>query len=1160
MTKYLLILWVLMLISLVSCDSQERPKLFQLLDSKSSGIEFTNQLTPSDSMNILDFEYMFNGGGVAVGDINNDGLQDIYFTGNQVSSRLYLNKGNLWFEDITKSAKVGTTGWSNGVAMFDVNQDGFLDIYVSRGGPRTASTTEIANLLFLNNGDGTFKESAREFGIDDTGYSIQAMFFDYDKDGDIDLYVLTNALVDYNRNTSRIKALKGQATSTDRLYRNDGAQGFIDVSKDAGILVEGFGLGISICDINNDNWPDIYVSNDFLTNDLLYINNQDGTFTDEIDNYIRHQSYNGMGNDIADIDNDGNMDIMVVDMFPNDNKRIKQSMMKVSYDTYVRDLSLGYAPQMVRNTLQLNNGNGTFSEIGQLTGLHNTDWSWAPLMADFDNDGRKDIFISNGYRRDITNLDYIVYSEQSSYFGGGKNRDSINLKKLQDLPEVKLKNFVYQNKGDLNFENMVEEWGLTQLTYSNGAAYADLDNDGDLELIINNIDDKAFIYKNNSMELAASNNDSKNYIDIQLKDKNDVGTKVTVFTGNQSQVQMFSPVRGYLSTVTDRVHFGLGKNANIDSIQVAWPNGKSEIIKNVRSNQVLSVFRKNATQIIKEQTPEPKYIFAEVSKEKGIDYRHKEDDFIELRYQASLLKMNTKLGPGIAVGDVNKDGFEDFYVGGTEQKNGQLFVQDSKGNFQSRSILEEMREDMAVLLVDVDSDSDLDLISIDGGGIANMVKKSYTDLIFVNDGRGNFEPTELLQREGRGACAEMVDFDKDGDLDLFIGGKVINGSYPNSPNSYLLLNENGKFIDHTNEIFGSEGNLGMVSDALWTDFNNDGNVDLIVVGEFMEVRFFRNSDGKLTDVTQGTGLKNMNGWWNSIVSGDFDQDGDTDYVVGNFGQNSDVKASLEEPVTIYAKDFDGNGSIDPLLSCFRNGKEHLIHPRDVVVGQISPFRNRFLDYESYANATMDKTFTENDLKDAFIVKATNFSTTYIENLGNGKFKNVPLPLQAQFAPVYGVQVQDYNSDGFLDLLLVGNHYSVEPSTGPYDASIGTLLLGDGSGSFSYVTPSKSGINTTGDAKGSATLITAHQNIVTLIGQNTEKLLAYSSFTSAQPMAVKPMELYAMVHLKNGKVMKYEFPYGDSYLSQSSRFLTVNKEATNFVEFVTATGEIRKQTF
>ena len=1159
MTKCLFII-IIQLTLLISCDSQEKLKLFQLLDSKSSGIEFSNQLTPSDSMNILDFEYMFNGGGVAVGDINNDGLQDIYFSGNQVSSRLYLNKGDLKFEDITNSAKVGTTGWSNGVAMVDINQDGFLDIYVSRGGPRYFSQDEMSNLLFINNGDGTFKESANGLGIDDTGYSIQAIFFDYDKDGDTDLYVLTNALVDYNRNTSRKKALNGEATSTDRLYRNDGSQGFTNVSKDAGILVEGFGLGVSICDINKDNWPDIYVSNDFLTNDLLYINNQNGTFTDKIENYLKHQSYNGMGNDIADIDNDGNMDIMVTDMFPNSNERIKQSKMKVSYDTYSRDISLGYSPQTVRNTLQLNNGNGTFSEIGQLTGMHNTDWSWAPLMADFDNDGKKDVFITNGYRRDITNLDYIVYGKQSSYFGRSESRDSINLSLLQNLPEVKLQNFIFKNNGNLTFENKVNDWGLSHYTYSNGAAYADLDNDGDLELIISNIDDKAILYKNNSMELATINNRPKNYLDIELKDKNAVGTKVTVFTGNQIQVQMFSPIRGYLSTVTDRIHFGLGNDVKVDSIHVAWSDGNLEVIKDVRSNQVLGVFRKNLTRSIEEKAGEPEHIFDLVGSEKGIEYRHQEDDFIELRYQASLLKMNTKLGPGIAVGDVNNDGLEDFYVGGTVQKNGRLFVQDSKGNFQARSILEGIREDMAVLLVDVDCDSDLDLISIDGGGIADMIRKSYSDLIFVNDGKGNFEPTELLQREGRGACAEMVDFDKDGDLDLFIGGKVINGSYPNSPNSYLLLNENGKFIDHTFKIFGSNGNLGMVSDALWTDFNNDGNVDLIVVGEFMEVRFYKNIDGKLVDVTQDTGLQNMNGWWNSIVSGDFDQDGDMDYVVGNLGQNSDVKASPEEPVTIYAKDFDGNGSIDPLLTCFRNGKEHLIHPRDVVIAQISSYRNRFLDYESYANATMDKTFTENELKEAFIVKATNFSSTYIENLGNGKFKNSPLPLQSQFAPVYGVQVQDYNSDGFLDLLIVGNHYSVEPSTGPYDASIGTLLLGDGNGSFSFVRPSKSGINTTGDAKGTATMITAGQSMLTLIGQNSGKLLAYSSLTSQQQIKVKPLELSAMVHLRNGKVVKYEFPYGNSYLSQSSRFLTVDKEATDFVEFFTATGEKRKQAF
>ena len=522
--------------------------------------------------------------------------------------------------------------------------------------------------------------------------------------------------------------------------------------------------------------------------------------------------------------------------------------------------------------------------------------------------------------------------------------------------------------------------------------------------------------------------------------------------------------------------------------------------------------------------------------------------------------MNTKLGPGIAVGDIDMDGLEDFYVGGTDQKNGQLFMQKTNHNFESRSIFEKKREDMAVLLVDIDLDSDLDLISIDGGGIADMMKKSYTDLIFLNDGKGNFDPFELLQREGRGSCVEMSDFDKDGDLDMFIGGKVINGSYPNSPKSYLLVNENGNFTDRTSEVFASNKNLGMVSDALWTDFNNDGYMDLIVVGEFMEVRFFKNNHGKLVDVTMDTGLENMCGWWNSIISRDFDQDGDMDYIVGNLGQNNDLKASPEQPVTLYAKDFDNNGSIDPLISCFINGKEHLVHPRDVVLSQISSFRNRFLNYESYANATMDETFTENDLKDAYILKATNFSSTYIENMGDGKFKAVPLPLQAQFAPVYGIQSQDYDNDGFLDLLISGNHYSVEPSSGPFDASIGALFLGDGAGNFSYVNPSESGINTNGDAKGTATILNNSQNIWTLIGQNSDRLQVYSSLSLQHHITIEPLEIYALVHLKNGKTVKYEFPYGDSYLSQSSRVLTFSIDETDYVEVFTGTGEKRILTF
>ncbi|WP_067032910.1 VCBS repeat-containing protein [Allomuricauda sp. CP2A] len=1144
---------------LVNCSQKNQKKtLFQLLDSEETHVDFNNALTSTDSLNILDFEYMYNGAGVAIGDINNDGLSDMYFSGNQVSGKLYLNKGNLTFEDITDKAGVATTGWSNGVSMSDVNNDGFVDIYVCRGGPRETKEEDKGNLLFLNQGDGTFKELAQEMGVADTGYSIQALFFDYDKDGHKDLYVLTNALVDYNRNNTKPIEVKGEAASTDRLYRNNGDGTFTDVSQQAGVTIEGFGLGITVCDINEDLWPDLYISNDFLTNDILYVNNQDGTFTDKVKEYIKHQSYNGMGNDVADIDNDGKSDIMVLDMFPQDNKRIKQTMMKPSYDTYTRNLMKGYSPQFVRNTLQLNNGNGTFSEVGQLTGLHNTDWSWAPLIADFDNDGWKDVFITNGYRRDITNLDYVVYSEQNSVFGEKKVNEKDQLDKLTSLPEVKLHNYIYKNNGDLTFTDMVDEWGFDLPTYSNGAAYADLDNDGDLEIVVNNIDDKASIYKNNTIEQQDSIQNNSHFLRVKLTGTLDpTGTKVSLYNDGSSQHQSFSPVRGYLSNVEQAFHFGLGKSTEIDSLKVVWPNGFEQTIHGLQANKTVVLNQKDSEPASTENKG-MKTLFTKTNEALQINYQHAEDIFIEFKWQPSLMRMYNQLGPGLAVGDVNGDNLEDFYVGGSKEKKGGLFLQQADGTFAPKEFGgEEPREDMGLVFADIDSDGDLDLLSVHGGGVWEMTRKDYKDLIYINDGKGNFSSKTLLERESRGSVIRLADMDRDGDLDIFIGGRVIHGAYPTSPKSYLLQNNGGSFEDATEAVFGSDGRLGMISDALWTDFDDDGWVDMIMVGEFMEIQFLKNEKGRLVNITSQTGLTNHNGLWNSIVSGDFDADGDTDYIMGNLGLNNDFKVSPEEPLTLYAKDFDENGNIDPLVSCFRNGSEHLIHPRDVLIDQINGMRNRFLDYESYANADMSSTLSKKDLDGAQVYTATNLASTYVENLGNGKFKSKSLPLQAQFSPIYGMQVHDYNADGRLDVLVAGNHFSVEPFMGRYDAFVGLCLLGDGQGNFKTVPTNESGLDISGDAKGMATIQSASGEKSILVGQNSGTLQSYSYGAKMEQLMANPMDAYAIVHLKNGSSFKTEFYYGGSYLSHSSRSLGYETVTTDYIEIVDYLGKKRK---
>lgn len=1160
MNNRLIVLAVLVLQTISCSKKNDQPLRFELLNPQRTQVDFINKLVESDTMNIVGFEYMYNGAGVAIGDINNDGLKDIYLTGNQVNDKLYLNKGDFVFEDISASAQIESTGWSNGVTMTDINEDGLLDIYVSRGGMREWSRDDWANRLFVNMGDGTFKDMAKEYGVADTGYSMQSVFFDYDKDGDRDLYVLTNALVDYNRNTSKYKTSDGSAQSTDRLYRNNGDGTFTNISMEAGITMEGFGLGVSVCDINKDGWLDLYISNDFLTDDLLLVNNQDGTFSDRLTDYFKHLSYNGMGNDVGDLNNDGNPELFTVDMFPNSNERIKQTMMKPSLDVLDHNISLGYAPQFVRNTLQLNNGNETYSEIGQFSGIYNTDWSWAPLIADFDNDGFNDLFITNGYRRDITNLDYQSYTQRPAKYQTEDELIQGELERVSSLPEVKLSNYIYKNNGDLTFTEKIEEWGFETPLYSNGAAFADLDNDGDLDLVVNNIDDPVSIYRNNTMEQATAD-DPISYLTLQLKGKANedlTGTEVWVYQDGKTQYKFASTVRGYLSTMDPELHFGLGHATKVDSIVVHWYDGSSELIKDVGANQKLVVDIANAgsgsKRLFRNNVP---ILFKEVAQELGIDYKHVEDDFDEFKLQTTLLKMNTKLGPGIAVGDVNGDGLEDFYIGGTKEKKGTLYMQVEGDKFVEKPIAcAGLKEDMGVVFVDLDNDGDLDLLAVDGGSIEEMALQNYEDMAYYNDGEGNFTCATLFKRKSRGSGVELADFDKDGDLDVFIGGRVINGFYPKSPKSYVLRNDPNGFTDVTLDVLPKQ-ELGMVSDALWTDFDNDGWFDLIVVGEFMDITFLKNNKGKFQDVTNNTGLKYTSGWWNSVVSGDFDADGDMDYLVGNFGLNSDFKCSPEQPLTIYTKDFDGNGTIDPLISCFRGGEEHLIHTRDILVDQISSMKGKFKDNDSYARADFEEVKKAVGLSGAEQMKVYNFASSYIENLGNGKFTISDLPNQVQFSPVFGMLTGDYNHDGNLDVLVTGNQFDIEPFIGQNDASIGYCLLGDGKGHFTVVNPMKSGLNISGSAKGAASITMGNGNSVLLFGMNSDTLQAYQLMDNGDArVSLNSDDAFAIIKTKDGTERKMEFVYGDGYLGNSSRTLKFNKQETQEIRVTNFKGETR----
>lgn len=1153
--------------SLFSCNGGKTDALFRKLPAAASGIDFTNQLTYSDSLSILDFEYMFNGAGVALLDVNRDGLQDVFFSGNMVSCRLYLNKGNLQFEDITEKAGLKTKGWAYGASVVDINQDGYPDIYVCKAGSRKTPSAEMRNLFFINNGNNTFTDKAAEMGLDDDGYDIHAAFLDYDKDGDLDMYLLRNAFVNYNRNNVRIKKTDGGALSNDKLYRNNGNLTFTDVSREAGITIEGFGLGVSVCDLNGDHWPDLYVSNDFLSNDLVWMNNGNGTFSNKASTMLRHETYNAMGNDVADFNNDGLEDIMVVDMLPPENNHWKLTMRGNTYEEFQYGLSYGYEPQYVRNTLQLNNGDGTFSEIGQLAGVSATEWSWAPLLADFDNDGFKDLFVSNGYRQDITNLDFIMYGKKALFIGTPEANRKERLNQLKKVSGIKVPNYVFRNNGNLTFQDKSADWGMDDACYSNGAAYGDLDNDGDLDLVINNLDEPAAVYRNRSNEI----NKEQHWLRIQLKgpqgNRDGLGTKVMAWQGPELQCLYYSPYRGYLSSMEPFLHLGL-KKGPLDSVKIIWPDGREQVLTNPATNRILTLEHANARLPgggIQMQSSLQPLLFTETGNSLGIHYKHQEDDFVDFKIQPLLPHMLSHQGPGLSVGDVNGDGLEDFFMGAAAGFQGNFFLQQKNGGFIQRSLPENnLADNLGALLFDADGDGDADLYVVSGGVSAQKNGNPvYQHLFYRNDGKGNFtsDSKALPPLNTSGAAVIAADYDHDGDLDLFVGGRVSPGEYPVAPKSFLLRNDsrNGQcsFADVTAQSGLDASGLGMVTSALWTDVDNDGWQDLMVVGEFMPIRIYRNIKGRLQEITAGTGLKNTHGWWNSIAGGDFDRDGDMDFVLGNLGLNGPYKPSAKEPVCIYAKDYDKNGRLDPIMCRFLQGKEYIVHARDDMNKQITPMRARFRDYAAYANVSFREAFRGDEIEGAYVVRCETFASAYLENLGKGRFALKPLPLAAQFAPVYGMLCEDFNDDGNLDVLCVGNSYATEVQTGRYDAQGGFLLMGNGKGDF---TIDRKNTNRAGDNKAVVQLTGANGSPLYIVGSNSDSVRAYHLSSEPLPtIAVHPEETYAVITNRIGQQQRREFYYGNSYLSQSARRLTIHSD-TKSVSIYTHAGKSRTLNF
>ena len=1144
------------LLALVACRNDDPPALFESRSAAETGITFANTLQEDDSVyNPLTFDYVYNGAGVAIGDLNNDGLQDVYFGGNMVSNRLYLNQGDLRFRDVTEPAGLGTRVWSTGVTLVDINQDGLLDIYVSVAG--RVPEAERANLLFVNqgtdrNGIPRFVEQAKKYGIADTGYSTHGVFLDYDKDGDLDLYVLTNAPEEVNRNIIRPKFVNGEASSTDRLYRNNGDGTFTDASREAGITIEGYGLGVAVGDLNQDGWPDLYVSNDFQSNDLVWINNRDGTFSDRAGQYLKHQTHNAMGNDIADYNNDGLPDIVTVDMLPHDNLRQKMMIGGSNYDKFNMALNLGYQPQYMRNTLQLNNGMGpdgepSFSEVGQLGGVHGTDWSWAPLFADFDNDGLKDLFISNGYRRDVTNLDFIVYSQESTTMSEPAGRKQQLVKALKELPEVKIPNYVFQNNGNLTFTDRSKDWGVDVPSFSTGAAYADLDNDGDLDLVVNNIDEPALVFENR-----ADRRQGRNFLRVALRgpdgNAQGYGAKVVIRAGGQQQYHDHSPYRGYKSTVENILHFGTGAASKIDSLEVHWPDGAYQLLTGVAANQIVTLDHGNAGPRPATVPAKPNYLFRAVDTGGGLSFKHQERSLADFKVTPLLPHKHSQNGPGIAVGDVDGNGLDDVYLGTDRGQPKEIFFQTAPGRFEKRALEGDTEsEDMGALFFDADGDGDLDLYVVSGGAFPSKDPQFYQDRLYVNDGRGNLrrDSRALPGVNSSGSSVVAADYDADGDLDLFVGGRIEPGNYPIAPRSYLLRNDSrrggpARFTDVTEAVAPALMNVGLVTSALWTDFDADGRTDLLVAGEWMPLTFFKNAGGKFVDATASTGLGKTNGWWNSLAAGDFDNDGDTDYLAGNLGLNSKYRASDQAPVRIHAADFDGNGSMDPVLSYYIDGKSYPAHSRDVMIDQMIGMKGRFPRYIDYANVTLEKAFSRKERKSATVFEGVRFASSYIENLGGGRFAVRPLPLRAQVAPTFGMLVDDYNADGNLDVLLVGNSYATDTHTGWYDGSVGSVLLGNGRGRFRYMNGSATGFFVDGDAKAIAELALDDKRSVVLVTQNNDSMKVFAAANTGRMRSVKlqPGDAYAVLTFADGKTRRQELYHGSTYLSQSSRRLKV----------------------